>query len=214
MMRGVCCARALHSILANLVLEVSHNRPKSLQVKPLCAMQEIDFVASDLSLEIIGDFAIVWLLSPRKSFRPLPRSVLGRVYKALPGHALQARLAVQGPGGLGVSPTTLGRMHKALLDQALQATLSLECSRVNGLCRLASVWRCQGLGLQSTCLLWMHCTLSVLGTLLPRDAESPCPGAIACESHSIAVQSRNPNGLIRAGTTSQRCSMAPGDSSV
>ena len=53
-------------------------------------LQEIDFVASDLSLEIIGDFAIVWLLSPRKSFRPLPKSVLGRVYKALPGHALQA----------------------------------------------------------------------------------------------------------------------------
>ncbi len=54
------------------------------------AAQEIDFVASDLSLEIIGDFAIVWLLSPKVSFKPLPKSVLARAYKALPGHCLQA----------------------------------------------------------------------------------------------------------------------------
>lgn len=47
-------------------------------------------MASDLSLEIIGDFAIVWLLSPKANFRPLPKSVLGRAYKALPGHFLQA----------------------------------------------------------------------------------------------------------------------------
>ena len=48
-------------------------------------------MASDLSLEIIGDFAIVWLLSPKANFKPLPKSVLGRAYKALPGHCLQAR---------------------------------------------------------------------------------------------------------------------------
>lgn len=59
-------------------------------------VQEIDFVASDMSLEIIGDFAVVWLLSPRKSFSPLPKSVLGRVYKALPGHALQATSSPHG----------------------------------------------------------------------------------------------------------------------
>ena len=52
-------------------------------------MQEIDFVMSDLSLEIIGDFAIVWLLSPKKTFAAAPTSALGKITSQLPGHALQ-----------------------------------------------------------------------------------------------------------------------------
>ncbi len=52
-------------------------------------MQEIDFVMSDLSLEIIGDFAIVWLLSPKKAFGAAPTSSIGKIASQLPGHALQ-----------------------------------------------------------------------------------------------------------------------------
>ncbi|EIE22915.1 hypothetical protein COCSUDRAFT_66452 [Coccomyxa subellipsoidea C-169] len=51
--------------------------------------KEIDFVMSDLSLEIIGDFAIVWLLSPKKVFTAAPTSAIGRITSKLPGHALQ-----------------------------------------------------------------------------------------------------------------------------
>ena len=52
-------------------------------------MQEIDFVMSDLSLEIIGDFAIVWLLSPKKSFSPAPIGGVSQFASQLPGHSLQ-----------------------------------------------------------------------------------------------------------------------------
>lgn len=52
-------------------------------------MQEIDFVMSDLSLEIIGDFAIVWLLSPKKSFAAAPTGGVSQFASRLPGHSLQ-----------------------------------------------------------------------------------------------------------------------------
>ncbi len=58
---------------------------------PVVDEQEIDFVMSDLSLEIIGDFAIVWLLSPKKTFTAAPTSALGLAISKLPGHALQVR---------------------------------------------------------------------------------------------------------------------------
>ncbi len=44
---------------------------------------------SDLSLEIIGDFAIVWLLSPKKSFSAAPSGGLSLFASRLPGHSLQ-----------------------------------------------------------------------------------------------------------------------------
>ena len=50
---------------------------------------EIAMVASDMSLEILGDFAIVWLLSPRASFAPRSNSAIARVLRALPAHCLQ-----------------------------------------------------------------------------------------------------------------------------
>ena len=53
-------------------------------------MQEIDFVLSDLSLEVIGDFAIIWLLSPKKSFGRAPQGGLSHFAAGLPGHTLQA----------------------------------------------------------------------------------------------------------------------------
>ncbi len=47
---------------------------------------------SDLSLEIIGDFAIVWLLSPKKSFSAAPSGGVSLFASRLPGHALQVLL--------------------------------------------------------------------------------------------------------------------------
>lgn len=52
-------------------------------------LQEFDFVLSDMALEVIGDFAVVWLLSPTRSFSPPAKSGLARYINALPGHALQ-----------------------------------------------------------------------------------------------------------------------------
>jgi hypothetical protein len=54
-----------------------------------CCLQEFDFVLSDMALEVIGDFAVVWLLSPTRSFTPRAKSGLARYINALPGHALQ-----------------------------------------------------------------------------------------------------------------------------
>lgn len=51
--------------------------------------KEFDFVLSDMALEVIGDFFVVWLLSPTRSFSPTAKSGLARYINALPGHALQ-----------------------------------------------------------------------------------------------------------------------------
>lgn len=52
-------------------------------------MQEFDFVLSDMALEVIGDFAVVWLLSPKKSFSPQANTAVARYINRLPGHCLQ-----------------------------------------------------------------------------------------------------------------------------
>jgi len=51
--------------------------------------KEINFVASDMSLEVIGDFFIVWLLSPRACFAPRSSSAAARALAGLPAHCLQ-----------------------------------------------------------------------------------------------------------------------------
>ena len=51
--------------------------------------QELHFVASDIALELIGDFAVVCLLSPKKSFLQRPKPGFSRVIAGLPGHAFQ-----------------------------------------------------------------------------------------------------------------------------
>jgi len=40
-------------------------------------------------LAMIGEFAVVWLQSPTRSFTPRAKSGLARYINALPGHALQ-----------------------------------------------------------------------------------------------------------------------------
>lgn len=51
--------------------------------------KEMNFVLSDLALEIVGDISIVWLLSPKVSFSVAPASALARWSAALPGFASQ-----------------------------------------------------------------------------------------------------------------------------
>ena len=52
-------------------------------------------MASDMALEIIGDFSIVWFLSPALSFSGRPGTRFARWTAALPGSSLQVRAAVQ-----------------------------------------------------------------------------------------------------------------------
>ena len=49
---------------------------------------------SDMALEVIGDFAVVWLLSPTRSFSPVAKNSMARYINGLPGHALQVCLLV------------------------------------------------------------------------------------------------------------------------
>lgn len=53
------------------------------------ALQEINFVLSDLALEIVGDAAIVWLLSPKAAIAARPAGGLARLTGSLPGYCLQ-----------------------------------------------------------------------------------------------------------------------------
>ena len=62
----------------------------------LC-LQEFDFVLSDMALEVIGDFAVVWLLSPTRSFSPTAKNSMARYINGLPGHALQVGASMKPP---------------------------------------------------------------------------------------------------------------------
>lgn len=48
-------------------------------------------VASDLALEIFGDFFVVWILSPKKTFTQAPKKGLSRAIEGLPQHVLQVK---------------------------------------------------------------------------------------------------------------------------
>lgn len=52
-------------------------------------LQEMNFVLSDLALEVVGDAAIVWLLSPKAAIGPRPAGGLSRLTSSLPGYFLQ-----------------------------------------------------------------------------------------------------------------------------
>eukprot|EP01026_Neomeris_dumetosa_P059729 TRINITY_DN5586_c0_g1_i9.p1 TRINITY_DN5586_c0_g1~~TRINITY_DN5586_c0_g1_i9.p1 ORF type:complete len:364 (-),score=47.95 TRINITY_DN5586_c0_g1_i9:445-1536(-) len=50
---------------------------------------ELHFVASDMVLEVVGDFFLVWLLSPRRSWKPVPTTGIMSTIAKLPSHAFQ-----------------------------------------------------------------------------------------------------------------------------
>ena len=60
---------------------------------------------SDLALEVVGDCAIVWLLSPKAAFGAKPTGALASFYGSLPGYAFQVgafRSPVHWPSGVGL----------------------------------------------------------------------------------------------------------------
>ncbi len=52
-------------------------------------MQELDFVLSSMVLEVVGDFAVVWLQSPTSPITLRAKAGLAYYINASPGHALQ-----------------------------------------------------------------------------------------------------------------------------
>ena len=52
-------------------------------------------MASDIALELIGDFAVVCLLCPKRSFHKRPSSKLSAAISSLPGHAFQVSCTSQ-----------------------------------------------------------------------------------------------------------------------
>ena len=87
-------------------------------------LQELHFVASDIALELIGDFAVVCLLSPKKSFLQRPKPGFSRVIAGLPGHAFQ----VLRPLALSHNPVIL-----ALRISLLVANISFYAFRLPNL---------------------------------------------------------------------------------
>ena len=64
--------------------------------------KELDFVASDMALEIIGDFTLVYLLSPASAIRAPAAAGVSKAIQALPAHFLApgAFTAAQRAGAL------------------------------------------------------------------------------------------------------------------
>ncbi|KAL0037823.1 hypothetical protein WJX79_000567 [Trebouxia sp. C0005] len=93
--------------------------------------KEFDFVLSDMALEVIGDFAVVWLLSPTRSFTPRAKSGLARYINALPGHALQGL-----PAALWSWPDTRQRVDRSRAQsphvKAEASSTNLRYQLVNG----------------------------------------------------------------------------------
>ncbi|KAK9835413.1 hypothetical protein WJX81_007941 [Elliptochloris bilobata] len=81
--------RFLRVLAVEEVLGCTAKTIAEVQTRGAKVWEELDFLASDLSLEIIGDFAVVWLLSPRRNFQPLPTRRLPMALAALPAHCLQ-----------------------------------------------------------------------------------------------------------------------------
>ena len=54
---------------------------------------ELAIADTGAAMQVIGDFAVVWLLSPRRSFQPPPTRRLAKALAALPAHCLQVRWA-------------------------------------------------------------------------------------------------------------------------
>ena len=86
--------RWIYSHRVGYVPALLHHRLefKSMQPRDACAPQEMSFVASDMALEVIGDVAIVWCLSPRLRLGSRPVTGFTRWLSSLPGSSVQVRL--------------------------------------------------------------------------------------------------------------------------
>lgn len=75
------CLELLVGVVAKTIAEIEARKDKFFK--------EMPFVLSDLALEVLGDFSLVWLLSPKASFKPAATSQVGKIISSLPGHTLQ-----------------------------------------------------------------------------------------------------------------------------
>lgn len=82
--------RFLIQVMMELALGLAAKTSAEINARGDKFMKEMPFVLSDVALEALGDISMVWLLSPRKSFKPLPGKGLPRRIAKLPGHWLQA----------------------------------------------------------------------------------------------------------------------------
>lgn len=81
--------RLLVTIGIELAIGVTAKMIAEVQARQQDFWKELDFVASDIMLEIVADFSLVWLLSPALNLRPVPSGKLARTIASLPGHASQ-----------------------------------------------------------------------------------------------------------------------------
>lgn len=82
--------RFLLQVLLELGLGLAAKTSAELRARGDNFFKEIPFVMSDLALEVLGDLSMVWLLSPRRSFKRLPAKGLARKIAMLPGHCYQS----------------------------------------------------------------------------------------------------------------------------
>ena len=92
-------------------------------------------------MQIIGDFAVVWLLSPRRDFQPPPTRRLAKALAALPAHCLQVRSCCGLPFA---TRCMLGCQQRVVADHTPVAPLSASkksCSfTASAITSMPSVW--------------------------------------------------------------------------
>jgi len=81
--------RLIMTVGIELAIGVTAKLIAEVQARQEDFWKELDFVASDVMLEIVADFSLVWLLSPALNLRPIPTGKLARTIATLPGHASQ-----------------------------------------------------------------------------------------------------------------------------
>mmetsp|Transcript_33095 Transcript_33095/g.55429 ORF Transcript_33095/g.55429 Transcript_33095/m.55429 type:complete len:413 (+) Transcript_33095:182-1420(+) len=81
--------RLLVTIGIELAIGLTAKTIAEVQTRKEEFWKEGAFVASDLMLEIVSDFSLVWLLSPALNLRPTPTNALAKTIASLPSHAFQ-----------------------------------------------------------------------------------------------------------------------------
>lgn len=117
-----------------------------------------------MALEVIGDFAVVWLLSPTRSFSPTAKNSMARYINGLPGHALQV-YACSPPPGTPPAPHTPHTLltftpgvptrqpccQEQHMDGPAQSCLTFKCFRAPP--STPSSWHSMGMADPHTCPL-------------------------------------------------------------
>ncbi|KAK4536085.1 hypothetical protein CDCA_CDCA07G2110 [Cyanidium caldarium] len=135
--RLVANPRFLTIMAVELVLGVVSKTAAEVRQRGSQFWKEFDFYLSDIALEVVGDFALVWLLSPSLTLAPTllanraavsPGTRLSGVLAALPKFALQegaSFTAMQRAGNLALKGAQFGLIGFAasMLGHSLTKTL-------------------------------------------------------------------------------------------